>query len=93
MRNCGFVASCVVAANKKVGLATPLPTGALDQWGLPIFSPQSREPKHITKRREFLKQLSVHQRNLLLTGDPLFSFDPIAYDSLFFILDVHNLKS
>ena len=36
------------------------------------------------KRRNLKKKLTVHQRNLLLTGDPHFAFDPIVYDTLIF---------
>ena len=42
------------------------------------------EPKEITKRRNFLKKLSVQDRNLLLTGDPFFEFDPLVYSCCFF---------
>ena len=39
-----------------------------------------REPEWVYKRRNFLKNLSVADRNLTLTGDPGFAFDPVAYD-------------
>ena len=41
------------------------------------------EPEWIIKRRNFLKKLSVSERNLLLTGDPFFQFDPVVYDCIF----------
>ncbi len=32
-----------------------------------------------------MKRLSVQDRNLLLTGDPYFQFDPIVYDCCFWL--------
>ena len=32
-----------------------------------------------------MKKLSIQDRNLLLTGDPYFRFDPIVYDCCFFV--------
>ena len=56
-----------------------------DTLGLPVFENKATEPSWVTKRREFLKKLSVRDRNLLLTGDPYFQFDPIIYDCIFFL--------
>ena len=56
-----------------------------DTLGLPVFENKATEPSWVTKRREFLKKLSVQDRNLLLTGDPYFQFDPIIYDCIFFL--------
>ena len=56
-----------------------------DNYGLPHPPKFEREPKIITKRRNYLKKLSVQDRNLLLTGDPYFQFDPIVYDCCFWL--------
>ena len=58
-------------------------TERVDNFGLPIFSPGENEPAWVIKRRNFLKTLSVTERNLLLTGDPYFQFDPLVYDCIF----------
>ena len=57
---------------------------ARDEYGLPVKQPNSTEPLWIIKRRQFLKTLSVQDRNLLLTGDPYFQFDPVVYSCVFF---------
>ena len=59
------------------------PTFVADDFGLPKQFPQQPQPSYITKRRRFLQSLSPQQRNLLLTGDPVFAFDPLAYDIVF----------
>ena len=56
---------------------------ARDKFGLPLCL-DKHEPLWITKRCEFLRKLSGQDRNLLLTGDPLFRFDPVVYDCCFF---------
>ena len=38
----------------------------------------------IKNRKTNLKKFSVQERNLLLTGDPLFHFYPVVYDCFFF---------
>ena len=58
-------------------------TERVDNFGLPIFSPGETEPAWVIKRRNFLKTLTVTERNLLLTGDPSFQFDPLVYDCIF----------
>ena len=60
------------------------PTFVADEFGLPKQFPNQPQPTSITKRRKFLKSLSPTQRNLLLTGDPVFAFDPIAYEAVLF---------
>ena len=55
-----------------------------DEFGLPVSMGDSAEPLWIVKRKEFLKKLSVKDRNLLLTGDSYFRFDPVVYDCFFF---------
>ena len=60
------------------------PDFVADDYGLPKQIPGVKQPAHIIKRRNFLKSLSPQQRNLLLTGDPVFAFDPVAYQVLFF---------
>jgi hypothetical protein len=37
------------------------------------------------KKKKLSKKLSVQDRNLLLTGDPYFQFDPIVYDCYFWL--------
>ena len=57
-----------------------------DRYGLPCPPTQGKkEPENIIKRREFLKKLSNTDRNLLLSGDPLFQFDPVIYSCVFFL--------
>jgi hypothetical protein len=51
-----------------------------DEYGLPKLFPGDKQPKSIRRRRQFLQRLSPYKRNLLLTGDPFFAFDPIAYE-------------
>ena len=58
-------------------------TERVDEFNLPVCAQGGREPEWVIKRREFLKKLSVSQRNLLLTGDPFFQFDPVVYDCIF----------
>ena len=55
----------------------------VDQYNLPVCVEGGVEPEWIIKRRKFLKRLSVSERNLLLTGDPSFQFDPVVYDCIF----------
>ena len=55
-----------------------------DNFGLPVYKDKATEPSWVIKRRRFLEKLSVQDRNLLLTGDPYFQFDPIVYDCIFF---------
>ena len=59
------------------------PAFVSDQYGLPIQQKRIQQPNWVYKRRQFLKSLSVADRNLLLTGDPGFAFDPVAYDVLY----------
>jgi hypothetical protein len=60
------------------------PTFVADDFGLPKQFPNQPQPASITKRRKFLQSLSPTQRNLLLTGDPVFAFDPIAYEAVLY---------
>ena len=53
------------------------PQPVLDEFGLPKYT--SSQPKAILKRRKFLQSLAPTTRNLLLTGDPVFAFDPLVY--------------
>ena len=54
------------------------PVPVVDEFNLPISTSNSEDPK-IAKRRNFLKNLPPTVRNLLLTGDPVFAFDPLVY--------------
>jgi len=56
------------------------PDFVADEYGLPKQFKGQKQPASIIRRRKFLKSLSPTQRNLLLTGDPVFAFDPIAYE-------------
>jgi len=57
----------------------------LTQYGTPKFPPKNKR-EYYKRRIQFLKKLPVQKRNLLLTGDPLFEFDPVVYAHVF-----HNL--
>jgi transposase InsO family protein len=52
---------------------------AMDDYGLPKQQSGVQQPDWVYKRRNYLKSLSVQERNLILTGDPAFSFDPVPY--------------
>jgi hypothetical protein len=49
-----------------------------DEYGIPTHPPKNKID-YYKRRRVFLKKLSPAQRNTLLTGDPLFAFDPVLY--------------
>jgi hypothetical protein len=42
-----------------------------------------KQPDWVYKRRQFLKSLSVADKNFILTGDPAFSFDPVPYTTVY----------
>ena len=67
----------------KLGFVPEGPQFKADEFGLPQQQHQRQQPDWVIKRRAFLQKLSVSQRNLLLTGDPSFAFDPVAYEVLF----------
>ena len=52
----------------------------LDEYALPKQVTNQSTKKQVDRRRQYLKSLSPAQRNTLLTGDPLFSFDPVTYE-------------
>jgi len=52
----------------------------LDEFGLPTQVRGQDAKIKVARRRAYLKSLSPAKRNALLTGDPLFSFDPLAYE-------------
>ena len=88
---CEIAASSIMSQARKIGSPPPTysHTGnfhayARDEFGLPVSVGDSKEPFWVIKRRNFLKKLSVQDRNLLLTGDPYFRFDPVVYDCCFF---------
>ena len=56
-----------------------------DSFGLPHPPHHGQEDPAIIKRRNYLRKLSVQDRNLLLTGDPYFQFDPVVYDCCFWL--------
>ncbi len=67
------------------------PSIVSDEYNLPKQFPGIKQPQHIIRRRNFLKKLSPQQRNLLLTGDPVFAFDPLAYHIAFFAPQVPEI--
>ena len=71
-KECPFTANPAVASG---------PSFVSDVYGLPITKPGHKTPAWVKRRRIFLKKLTPAARNLLLTGDPLFSFDNVPYDA------------
>jgi hypothetical protein len=55
----------------------------MDEYGLPKQQSGVKQPDWVYKRRQFLKSLSVADRNFILTGDPAFSFDPVPYTTVY----------
>jgi len=51
----------------------------LDEWSLPKQVTGQPQKLQDHRRRKYLQSLPPPKRNTLLTGDPLFHFDPIAY--------------
>ena len=88
---CEIAATAVVCQAQKIGSPPPSYSShnfhayARDEYGLPVSVGGTAEPHWVIKRREFLKRLSVRDRNLLLTGDPYFRFDPVVYQCCFFL--------
>ena len=54
-----------------------------DQFGLPVGSGNKEWERKLANKRKQLKRLPVQKRNKLLTGDPAFPFDPVAYESTY----------
>jgi len=54
----------------------------LDEWSLPKQVTGQPQKVQDHRRRKYLQSLPPPKRNTLLTGDPLFHFDPIAYEYL-----------
>ncbi len=52
----------------------------LDEFALPKKVKSASVAAQCNRRREYLKSLTPAKRNTLLTGDPLFAFDPITYE-------------
>ena len=52
----------------------------LDEYALPKQVTNQSLAKQIDRRRQYLKSLCPAHRNTLLTGDPLFCFDPVVYE-------------
>jgi hypothetical protein len=52
-----------------------------DIYGLPLVRPGCCVPTWIKRCRRYLKKLSPAARNTLLTGNPFFAFDNVAYDA------------
>ena len=63
-------------------LHTGLPSGpsiVVDEYNLPVSTGTAPQPVAVRRRRKFLRNLPPQTRNLLLTGDPVFAFDPLVY--------------
>jgi hypothetical protein len=54
-----------------------------DKFGLPKKQAGIKQARRIYKLRAYLQRLSVQKRNLILTGDPAFAFDPVLYELIF----------
>src|SRR5574343_189967 len=52
----------------------------IDEFGLE----KNDKSEAVIRRRKFLQKLSPKERNLVLTGDPGFIFDPIVYEQILF---------
>ena len=52
----------------------------LDEFALPKQVTNQSIAKQVERRRQYLKSLCPAHRNTLLTGDPLFCFDPVVYE-------------
>jgi transposase InsO family protein len=55
----------------------------LDEYALPKHTNKA-DKQWVERRRKYLKRLQPAERNTVLTGDPLFSYDPILYDLFLF---------
>ena len=55
----------------------------MDAYGLPKQQRGVQQPDWVYKRREYLKSLSVAERNFILTGDTAFAFDPVPYTVIY----------
>jgi hypothetical protein len=55
------------------------PKYKLDKFGLSNPHPGVPQPKWVHIRRKCLESLSFQERNILLTGNPFFEFDPCTY--------------
>jgi hypothetical protein len=55
----------------------------MDEYALPKQIKGVQQPNWVYKRRDFLKSLSVEERNSILTGDPAFAFDPVPYQVVY----------
>ena len=54
----------------------------LDEFGAPKQFSSRTEAECYLKRKKFQQTLSPFKRNLLLTGDPGFAFDPVVYHTI-----------
>ena len=60
------------------------PTFLANEFRLPKQLPNKPQPTSIQRSLKFLKSISQAQRNMLLTGDTVFAFNPIAYEAILF---------
>jgi transposase InsO family protein len=55
------------------------PKLVVDEFNLPVTPKSLADKQKINRKRKFLQSLPPTTRNLLLTGDPVFAFDPLVY--------------
>jgi len=55
----------------------------MDPYGLPKQQRSIQQPDWVYKKRDYLKSLSVAKRNFILTGDELFTFEPVPYTVIY----------
>jgi hypothetical protein len=61
-----------------------------DQFCLPVGS--GNKERKLANKRKKLKRLSVQKRNKLLTEDPAFPFDLVAYESTYNYLPLQQVS-
>ena len=81
-------------ALERAGMPVPLATGLINSINSQVIDrllkrgvtlaqinvPMQTKEQWIKRRQQFLNRLNPQARNLLLTGDPLFAFDPVIYE-------------
>ncbi len=55
------------------------PKLVVDEFNLPVTPKSLADKQKIERKRKILQNLPPTTRNLLLTGDPVFAFDPLVY--------------
>jgi len=62
-----------------------------DEFGIPVTPATLNHPSYL-RRRAFFKVLSPAKRNMVLTGDPDFAFDPIFYEFVWRFPDLPGIR-